>query len=74
MKTGYNNKLIPNALSTKYLALTIDSTLTWRIHIEHLTTKLCTACYVIRSFKPLMSPKTLLLIYHSVFHTVMVME
>jgi len=71
MKIIFNNKLIPNALSTKFLGLTVDGMLSWRIHIGHLTTKLSTACYVIRSIQPLMSHKTLVLIYHSLFHTVM---
>ena len=70
MKIGYNNKLIPNALTTKLLGLTIDSVLSWRIHIHHLTTKLNTACQVIWSIKPLMSHNTLLLIFHSLLHTV----
>jgi len=70
MKIGLNNKSVPSALSTKFLELTIGSTLSWKIHIDHLTTKLSTACYVIRSVKPLMSHKTLLLIYHSIFPTV----
>jgi hypothetical protein len=72
MEIGLNyNKLMPNDLFTKFLGLAVDSTLSWRIHIDYLTTKLSTACYVSRSIKPLMSPKTLLLIYHSLFHTVM---
>ena len=58
MKISYNNKLIPNALSTKFLGLTIDSVLSWRIHIHHLTTKLNTACQVIRSIRPLTSHNT----------------
>jgi len=44
--------------------------LTWGLHTDNLTTKLSTACYVIRSIKPLVSHKTLLLIYHSRIHTV----
>ena len=73
MKIGLNNKSIPSALSSKFLELTIGSTLLWKIHIDNLTTKLSTACYVyvIRSVKPFMSHKTLLLIYHSHFPTVM---
>jgi len=69
MKIGYN-KLIPNALSTRFLWLTIDSVLSRRIHIDHLTTKLNIACQVIRPIKPLMSHKTLVLIYHSLLHPV----
>ena len=71
MKIGQNNKLIPNTLRTKYLGLTIDSTLSWRIHIDHLTTKLSTACNVTRSVKPNVSHNSLLLIYFSLFHTVL---
>ena len=71
MNNGYNNKLIPVVLSTKFLGLTIDSMLSWRIHVDQLTTKLSTACYVIGSIKLLMSHKTLQLIYHFLFHTVM---
>jgi hypothetical protein len=40
---GYNNKLIPNFLSTKFLGLTVDN-LSWRIHVDQLATKLSTAC------------------------------
>jgi len=31
MKIGYNNKLIPNPLSFKFIELTIDGMLSWRI-------------------------------------------
>jgi len=71
MKIGYNNKLISSAQSTIFLGLTICSTISWRMHIAHLPTKLSDACNAIRSIKPLMSHETLLLIYHSLFHTVM---
>jgi len=71
MEIGYNNKLIPNAPPIKFLGLTICSTLSWRMHIAHLTTKLSDACNVFKSIKPLMSHETLVLIYHSLFHTVM---
>jgi len=71
MKIGQNNKLIPNTLHTKFLGLTIDSTLSWRIHINHLTTKLSTSCNVTRSFKPYVSHKSLLLTYYSLFCTVL---
>ena len=69
MKFGYNNKLISTAPCTKFIGLTIYRTLSWRMRIAHLMTKLGTACYVIRPIKPLMSRKTLLLIYHSLFHS-----
>jgi hypothetical protein len=71
MKIGYNNNLIHSVLSTKFLGLTIDSTLLCRMHIDHITTKLSTDCHVIRSIKPLTSHITLLLFYHSHFHAAM---
>jgi hypothetical protein len=74
MKIGYNSKLISTVLSTKFLVLTINSTFSCRMHIDHFTTKWSTACNVIRSIKPLISHETLLLIYHSLFHTVRVMQ
>jgi hypothetical protein len=69
MKIGYNNKkLIPSVICTKFLGLNIDSTSCW-MHTDHLTTKLSSACYVIRSIKPFMSPIKLLLIYHSLSYS-----
>ena len=66
------NKLIPIVPSTKFLWFTIDRTLKCGVHIDYLTTKLSIACYVIRSIKPLMSHKTLLLIYHPHIHIVVI--
>ena len=52
MKIGYDNKLIPIILHTKFLGINIDSTLSWRTCIEQLISKLSTAGCVIRSIKP----------------------
>ena len=41
------------------------------MHIDYLTSKLNTTCYVIRSIKLFMSQKTLLLIYRSLFNAIM---
>jgi hypothetical protein len=62
MKIGYDNKLIPSVLSSKFLWLAMDSMLSSTLHTDNLTTKLSTAYYRTRSIKPLMSHKTLLLI------------
>jgi hypothetical protein len=68
LEIGCDNNLISNALHTKFLGLTIDSMISWRTHIDQLIIKLNTACYVIRSFQPYMSHKTLSSIYHSLYH------
>jgi hypothetical protein len=71
MKTGNDDKLIPNVSHIKFLGMNIDSTLFWRTHIEELISKLSTACYVIRSIKPYMSHTTLIMVDYSLFHSIM---
>jgi hypothetical protein len=71
MKIGYDDKLIPNVSHTKLRGMNIDSTLSWRNHIEELISKLSTACYVIRSIKPYMSHTTLIMVYYSLFLSIM---
>jgi hypothetical protein len=63
--------VITNINSTKFLCLTIDSTLSWREHISCLTSKLNKACYAIRAIKPFMTPNILRTVYFSYFHSVM---
>lgn len=65
------NSIITNTNSTKFLGLTIDSTLSWRDHISCLTSKLTKACYAIRTIKPFVAPNTLRTVYYSYFHSVM---
>jgi hypothetical protein len=50
-----DNNRISNNLCTKFLGLIVDSTLSWKPHIDHLINKLSTTCYVIRSVKPYVS-------------------
>ena len=47
----YENKDISNSTETKFLGLIIDETLSWNQHIDHVTTKLCSACYALRTLK-----------------------
>jgi len=46
MKIGYDNKLIPNILHTKFLGINIDSSFSWRTHTEQLKSKIkyCFLC------------------------------
>jgi len=48
---------INNAWSTNFLGLTLDSTLSYKTHIEQQSCKLHSACYVIRSLKYVISTK-----------------
>jgi len=44
---NYNNKFIPTITYTKFLGLTVDCSLTWINHIDSLTKKVSTTCYLI---------------------------
>jgi hypothetical protein len=69
---GVDNKTLPIVPHTKFLGLIIDSSLNWKKHIAHLTTKLGKACYALQSLKPYLSTQTLVTVYYSLFHSVMV--
>jgi hypothetical protein len=66
-----NNRIFINNQNTKFLGLIVDNTLSWKPHIDHLINKLSTACCVIRSVKPYVNTDVLIMIYHSLFHSVM---
>jgi hypothetical protein len=53
------NRHIFNTLSTMFLGLIINETLSWKCYINQLITKLGSACYAVRIIKDLMSQKTL---------------
>jgi hypothetical protein len=46
---NYNNNHITSTQSVKFLGLIIDNTLSWKVHIDYLRTKLSSACYAIRT-------------------------
>jgi hypothetical protein len=64
------NSVITNINCTKFLGLTIDSTLSWKDHVTEITPKLNKACYVIRTLTFLRSPEVLRMVYFSYFHSV----
>ena len=67
----FEDKQIPTSIETKFLRLFINNTLSWKIHIEYINTKLSSACYAMRSVKPYVSLIILKMIYYSCFHSVM---
>jgi hypothetical protein len=66
-----DNNRISNNSHTKFLGLIVDNILSWKPHVEHLINKLSIACYVIRSVKPYVNTDAVIMIYHSLSHTVM---
>jgi len=70
-QVAISNSLITNINSTKFLGLSIDSTLSWKNHVTELTPKLNKTCYVIRTLTFLRSPGVLRMVYYSCFHSIM---
>ena len=66
-----SNTVITNVNSTKFLGITIGSSISWKEHVSDLTSKLNKACYAIRAIKPLLSLNVLRIIYFSYFHSIM---
>ena len=68
----YHTIIISATNTTNFLGLSLDSSLSWKIHIEHLSSKLNSACYLIRSLRSVISRKNLRTIYFSYVHSIMV--
>jgi hypothetical protein len=64
------NNQITNSTNTKFLALAIEETLSWKCHINQIFPRLSSACYAIKVITPVMSEDTLKMIYHSYVHSV----
>jgi len=54
----------------KFLGINISNTFTWKSHIEKILPKLSSACFTLRSIKPLVSPQMLKATYYSQFHSI----
>jgi len=67
---NYKTNQINNVYYTKFLGLTLDSTLSWKPHTDQLISKLNSACYIIRSLKSIISLENLRMIYFSSMHSI----
>jgi hypothetical protein len=54
----------------KCLGLNIDNKLSWKNHINHLVNKLSSSCFIMRTIKPIMSQRSLRMIYFAYIHSV----
>jgi hypothetical protein len=62
MYINYNNKIILNTSTLKFLGITIDNTLSWKSQIKMITPKLSQACHMVRVVKPFLPRGTLKII------------
>jgi hypothetical protein len=70
MQMVYKNKQINNTYNTKYLRLIIDSSLSCKVHIAELTSKLNKACYAIMYVKQFRCLEVLRMMYFSYVHSI----
>jgi hypothetical protein len=47
----------------EFLGLIIDDNLSWKNHIDHLMSKLSSACFAVRTVKFIISQKALRIVY-----------
>jgi hypothetical protein len=54
----------------KFLGIYIDDKMSWKHHIEQISPKLNTVCYIIKTIKPYTSINTLKMVYYSYFNSI----
>jgi len=65
-----DNKSITPATDTKFLGLYLQDSINWSCHIDYIIPKLSSACYVMRSVRPIMPINTLKTVYYSHFNAI----
>jgi hypothetical protein len=68
LRVMYKNKEIANTCNTTFLGLALDSTISWKNHIDTIVLKLSSACFAVRAVKPFLSQESLRIVY---FHSIM---
>jgi hypothetical protein len=54
LKLNFQGNYVKNSLQTKFLGLIIDDSLSWKAHVDHIMSKLNTACFAILMIQPIM--------------------
>ena len=71
IKITCDNKLIKETKNTNFLGLDIDSSLTWKTHIDQVIIKLSRTCYAVSYVRHFMTQDTLRTIYFSYFYSIL---
>jgi hypothetical protein len=71
INVNYGNIQINSTCNIKFLGLIIDSSLSWKDHINHLVTKLSATSYSIRILSVVLTQESLKTIYFAYVHSVM---
>ena len=68
---AYEINYILTSNSTSFLGQTLDETLSWKLHIDQLCTKLKSACLILRTLTSLLTQQNMKIVYFSFFHSIM---
>jgi hypothetical protein len=71
IQVSYNKNKIDNTHNIKFLGLVVDTSLSWKNHINQLVCKLNETCYLIRSIKSFLSLEILKIVYFSYVHSLL---
>lgn len=71
MHNNISHNLPINSECIKFLGLNIDNKLSWKNHINYLFTNLSSSCSIMRTIEPIMSLRSLKMIYFAYIHYIM---
>jgi len=71
LKLNNQGNYIKSSTNTKFLGLIIDDSLSWKVHIDQMMSKLNTACFVIQTIQTMMSQENLRMVYFAYVHSSM---
>jgi hypothetical protein len=67
---SYGQTKLTNVTESKFLGLIIDSTISWKQHIDCVIKKISNACYALRNIKYFIPLDTLIQIYFAHIHSI----
>ena len=69
-QTMHQNRLLTGTNSTKFLGLELDTNVNWKNHINKISSKLSSACYLISRMCLSCHINTLKMVYFAYFHSI----
>jgi hypothetical protein len=70
LKLIYQDNYVKRSSHTKFLELIIDDSLLWKAYIDHIMSKLNTACFVIQMLQVTMYIETLRMVFFAKVHSI----
>jgi hypothetical protein len=65
LSVSYANNAIFKVHDTKFLGLLVESTLSWKLHIEQVLHMLSAVCYALRSSQSYKSQEVMIMVYYA---------